>query len=336
MQNFHNDNTDVSTSINVIGGNKTKYSEDNIKSWDESESTWKIIGYNEIYPLFELLEEDLQKKVLSALGHRILKDYLNKDKNIPVIVVHNIEKENSSSTTHCSIKLGWIIVGPLTNFDFKVQFPLVFKSMKQSMKHKTSLKGDHITVEINNYNPCILGICAVESNSQTGSTRTESTEITQFDLKYDPKETEIVVDTHFSTYKGSACLFVYNIKDIEKPVDETVLQNLALYTCVVDIDNHDKFDFGQENVIWKSSEQEKISFANFESIKSSKKVSDNDLILVSQQFKNCPACNHFGFVNVNSNNSEVKVIYKSLNSKLLSSAEDIAYLLISLVNNPKN
>ncbi|CAG8750965.1 14433_t:CDS:2, partial [Gigaspora rosea] len=177
MQNFHNDNTDVSTSINVIGGNKTKYSEDNIKSWDESESTWKIIGYNEIYPLFELLEEDLQKKVLSALGHRILKagtkdvnfdlkenspyihnlsphikeiggnvhsyqifasimskcdkilfsahiDYLNKDKNIPVIVVHNIEKENSSSTTHCSIKLGWIIVGPLTNFDFKVQFPL--------------------------------------------------------------------------------------------------------------------------------------------------------------------------------------------------------------------
>ncbi|KAF0475479.1 kinase-like protein [Gigaspora margarita] len=396
MQNFHNDNTDVSTSVNVIGGNKNKYSEDNIKSWDESlenESTWKIIGYNDIYPLFELLEEDLQKKVLSALGHRILKagtkdinfdlkenspyihnlsshikeiegnvhsyqifasimskcdkilfsahiDFLNKDKNIPVIVVHNIEREYSSSTTHCSIKLGWIIVGPLTNFDFKVQFPLVFKSMKQSMKHMKSLKGDHITVGINNYNPCILGICAVEANSQTGSmsnndsTRKESTEITQFDITYDPKETEIVVGTHFSTYKGSACLFVYNIKDIEMPVDETILQNLALYTCVIDIDNHDKFDFGQKNVIWHRLEQEKISYANFESMKSSKKVSDNDLILVSQQFKNCPACNHFGFVNVNSNNS--KVIYKSLNSKPLNSAEDIAYLLFSLVNNPKN
>ncbi|CAG8684123.1 21073_t:CDS:2, partial [Dentiscutata erythropus] len=36
-------------------------------------ATWKIIGYDEIYSLFELLSESLQRKVLGVLGHKILK-----------------------------------------------------------------------------------------------------------------------------------------------------------------------------------------------------------------------------------------------------------------------
>ncbi|CAG8820586.1 12616_t:CDS:1, partial [Racocetra fulgida] len=68
---------------------------------------------------------------------------------------------------------------------------------------------------------------------------------------------------------------------------------------VIDVDNHDQFDFGQKNVKWESSKREKISYANIES-----KLSDNDLILVSQLFNNCPACKHFGFVNVNPNTSQ--------------------------------
>ncbi|CAG8553702.1 17998_t:CDS:2 [Cetraspora pellucida] len=393
----------VVISTSVIGGNKDKYfnENENIKSWDTSlgnSSTWKIIGYDKIYSLFELLEKDLQNEVLSALGHRILKagtkdinfdlrnsinsippyiyklsshikeignihnyqifasimsksgknlfsahvDYLNKDRNTPVIVVHNIKRENSSSAI-CLIKLGWIIVGPLTNFDFNIQFPLAFRSMKQM----ASMKKDRCTIKINNYKTCIFGICALEADSQSSSISNnnsmrkenpqlssasivDSTENIPYDLKYDPKTVEIIVGTHFSTYKESACLFVYNLKDIGKPVDETVLQNLALYTCVIDVDNHEEFNFGQENVKWQSSKREKISYANI----GSKKLSDNDLLLVSQLFSNCPACKHFGFVNVNPNTSQV--IYKSLNSELLDSVEDISYLLISLVNKAKH
>ncbi|CAG8637061.1 8445_t:CDS:2 [Dentiscutata erythropus] len=399
----HGDNTDISNSVNVIGGNKDKYFQNGMKSWNESledVSTWKIIGYDKIYSLFELLEKDLQKEVLSALGHRILKagtedipfelkgsinsippyihnlsphikevghvhnyqvfasimnksdknlfsahiDYVNKDKNTPVIVVHNIKKENSSSTIYCPIKLGWIIVGPLTNFDFSIQFPLAFRSMKQM----ASIKENHCTVKINNYKTCIFGICALEADSQSSSisntdatrkensqlssassvSSSESTEIIPYNIEYDPRTVEFVVGTHFSTYKDSACLFVYNLKDIDKPVDKEVLQNLALYTCVVDVDNHEKFNFGQRPVTWKSSKQEKISYAKIAKIES-EKLSNNDLILVSQLFNNCPNCKR-GFVNVNSNTGQV--IYKSLSSDLLDSVENIAYLLISSVN----
>ncbi|CAG8574091.1 16776_t:CDS:2, partial [Racocetra fulgida] len=198
-------------STSVIGGNKYKYFNENINPWDESlgnASTWKIIGYDKIYSLFELLDEDLQKEVLSALGHRILKagtkdinfdlrnstnsippyihnlssrikeignihnyqifasimsksdknlfsahvDYLNKDKNTPVIVVHNIKRENSKADSHSS---------SMGNIDF----------MRKE-------------------NPQLSTASIVES-----------TENISYDLKYDPKTTEIIVGTHFSTYK---------------------------------------------------------------------------------------------------------------------------------------
>ncbi|RIB14925.1 hypothetical protein C2G38_2193748 [Gigaspora rosea] len=46
-----------------------------INLWVESledETTWGIVGYNEIYSIFELLDEELQKEVLRAMGHQIL------------------------------------------------------------------------------------------------------------------------------------------------------------------------------------------------------------------------------------------------------------------------
>ncbi|CAG8457121.1 15937_t:CDS:2, partial [Dentiscutata heterogama] len=297
----------------------------------------KEIGDVNNYQVFASIMSKSNKNLFSA--HI---DYVNKDKNTPVIVVHNIKREISSFTTTCLIKLGWIIVGPLTNFDFNVQFPLAFKSMKQSVKHIS--EENHSTVKITNYKTCILGICALEADSQSSSignidftrkenfplssvSTTESIGIIQYDLKYDPKKMDIVIGTHFSTYKESACLFVYNL--IDKPVDETVLRNLSLYTCVVDVDTDERFNFGQKRVKWEHSEQEEISFTEIEpSI-----LSNDDLILISQLFNDCPNCKR-GFVNVNSNTGQV--IYKSLNSELLDSVENIAYLLIPQESHDKS
>ncbi|CAG8829186.1 1339_t:CDS:2, partial [Gigaspora rosea] len=58
-------------------------------------------------------------------------------------------------------------------------------------------------------------------------------------------------------YKELACLFVYNPKDINKPVDKKILKNLVLYTCVVDVDNHEKLDFGQEMLNGKALSKKK-------------------------------------------------------------------------------
>ncbi|CAG8562843.1 3045_t:CDS:2 [Racocetra fulgida] len=67
----HKHNTNNVESI--IGG--TNYSQDDENSWRQSlndPTTWKIIGYEEVYSLFELLDNELKKKVLDVVGHQIL------------------------------------------------------------------------------------------------------------------------------------------------------------------------------------------------------------------------------------------------------------------------
>ncbi|CAG8779766.1 8416_t:CDS:2, partial [Gigaspora rosea] len=106
----------------------------------------------------------LKKDVLNALGHRILKagiENIHFDMKDPYI--HNYVNRDKNTP------LGWIIVGPLTNFNFNVQFPLAFRSMKQM----APIKKDHCTIKINHYNTCILGICALEADSQSSIDFTE-------------------------------------------------------------------------------------------------------------------------------------------------------------------
>ncbi|CAG8480314.1 8259_t:CDS:10 [Gigaspora rosea] len=303
----------------IVKHKSYKYSQ-GMKSWDESlkdESTLKIIGYDKIYSLFELLDKDLKKDVLNALGHRILKagtkdisfelkgpyihHYVNKDKNTPVIVVNNIMEENSMPTT----KLGWIIVGPLTNFNFNVQFPQFPLAFRKANSQSS------------------IDFTEQENSQLNSASSLSSTEVIPYPIDYDPMSIEIIIGAHFSTYKESACLFVYDLKDLNKQVDEAILQNLALYTCVVDVDvdSHEKFKFGQMDVKWQRSDQRNISYAKTE-IKP-EMLSDNDLMLVSQLL---PTCKH-GFVNVNSNTGHV--IYKSIKSEFLDSVGNIAYLLVS-------
>ncbi|CAG8789946.1 19731_t:CDS:1, partial [Racocetra fulgida] len=59
--------------VRVIGGNITTYKDEPewIKSLDDFR-TWKIIEYDEICPIFDLLDSKLRKEVLEALGQRIL------------------------------------------------------------------------------------------------------------------------------------------------------------------------------------------------------------------------------------------------------------------------
>lgn len=72
-------NSNRKQEVRIIGGNDDLYDDQdpsNLNPWRESlkkPNTWKVIGYDRIYPLFELLDEKLQEKVLKALGPRILK-----------------------------------------------------------------------------------------------------------------------------------------------------------------------------------------------------------------------------------------------------------------------
>ncbi|CAG8618144.1 31975_t:CDS:2 [Gigaspora margarita] len=71
-KNFSNSNR--KQKVRIIGGNELLYDDQNpstLNPWIESLKnpiTWKIIGYKKFYALFELLDEELQKKVLKALA----------------------------------------------------------------------------------------------------------------------------------------------------------------------------------------------------------------------------------------------------------------------------
>ncbi|CAG8790363.1 21664_t:CDS:2, partial [Gigaspora margarita] len=72
---YNNYNNNTKNCETVIGGNETEYSQDDKNPWKQSlndETKWKIIGYEEVYSLFELLEDELKKKVLKVMGHQIL------------------------------------------------------------------------------------------------------------------------------------------------------------------------------------------------------------------------------------------------------------------------
>ncbi|CAG8524408.1 15885_t:CDS:2, partial [Cetraspora pellucida] len=72
-------NSKIKRNVRVIGGEDIYDAQNGsttLEPWKKSlkkPNTWKIIGYKEIHPLFELLDQEIQKEVLKALGPRILK-----------------------------------------------------------------------------------------------------------------------------------------------------------------------------------------------------------------------------------------------------------------------
>ncbi|KAF0561970.1 hypothetical protein F8M41_014562 [Gigaspora margarita] len=125
----------------IIGGTDYFYGKN---SWIQSlndATKWKITGYEDVYSLFELLDYGLKQKVLSIISinecnilasivsvrnnvFSLHVDYMDGNKNRPVIVIHHIQGENPRFKNEIKIKLGWIIFGPPTNIGFSIQYPL--------------------------------------------------------------------------------------------------------------------------------------------------------------------------------------------------------------------
>ncbi|KAF0543509.1 hypothetical protein F8M41_004008 [Gigaspora margarita] len=105
-----------------------------------------------------------------------------------------------------------------------------------------SASGDksHCTIRINDFGICMLDTCAlkvVENTMQIETVLTnisnnvDSVEIIQSDIQYNQKDTTIAIGAHFTPCWKSACLFVYDLNDRKKSVnDPTVLQRLILNT----------------------------------------------------------------------------------------------------------
>ncbi|KAF0480861.1 hsp70 family protein [Gigaspora margarita] len=377
-------NKNMDSKTRVVGGDPTKYFEDGIVSWKKSlndGSKWEVIGYDKIYPIFEVLDNERRNKIIKVLDQRILKakrvditmkleamdPYVyqmekelagisninecqifasimsenNEDKKVyavhviytsssPAIVVHLVQRKEKTTMSRkvgeparnifkkilkkpsCSITLGWIIVGPPTSFDFDL-FPAVLKSRNCSI----SRQNDRYVAITPEHQHCILGTCVLKLAEENN-----------------PMESKIVVGSHF-TGKNSACLFVYDLENREKPVnDETIYQGLTLNYCTVETSSPENCNANRIRVDWsknwirfdRSKNQSTICYStkidNFSII-----TSCQGLILMNRLFDNCSAnCQH-GFLNANSKG----YIYGSVNPQPPIDNEGmITYFLIDL------
>ncbi|CAG8784269.1 1616_t:CDS:2 [Gigaspora margarita] len=389
--NYNNDTNHVETSIGGEG-----YSQDDKHSWRQSlndATKWKIIGYKDVYPLFELLDDELKKKVLNVVGHQILKakvdeitfnirdyekrkkkpyihklssinkiknigecnilasivseknnifslhvDYMGGNKNRPVIVIHHIHGEKTMKSyivkevKEVKIKIGWIIIGPPTSFDFSIRYPLIFKSGKyQPLKEK-----DRSIIS----NCGMFGTCVLEATNITPQIKNSSDTgtATYNQITYDPKNSPFAIGNYITRSQESICqesawLFVYDIKTKKKVTDEEVLKRLSLYSCIVDATNSRQLNdfFGEMKFNWIKGKNKEILYSSEEI-----KISKNNLVLVNQIFdhEDCKNCQPLGFVNIISD----KIYYGSLNSKQLDIDENdgsIVYLSIPLDSTDK-
>ncbi|KAF0555610.1 hypothetical protein F8M41_016987 [Gigaspora margarita] len=264
-------------------------------------------------------------------------DYVNQDKNFPVIVIHNIQSERNSilfkKKGYLTAKLTSAIVGLPASFNFDTQYLLMLKSEINPASGDKS----HCTIRINDFGICMLGTCALKAVDNTTQMETvltnisdsvDTVEIIQCDIQYNPKDTTIAIGAHFTPCRKSACLFVYDINDRKKSVnDPTILQRLTLNTCTININYpYQLCNFGQIKVEWTQGNNSEIYYGN-EIKKENEILSDNNLIFVSQVLDDCinENCKYHGFINVNTS----KIIYGSLNSEPLDfvgTIGSIAYL----------
>ncbi|RIB24333.1 hypothetical protein C2G38_2168897 [Gigaspora rosea] len=364
----------------VIGG--ANYSQDDKSPWRQSlndATNWRIIGYEGVYSLFELLEKELQKKVLSVMGHQILEanveeitfdikdyeknhkkpyihkllitnqivnisecnilasivskknnvfslhvDYVNRNKNRPVIIIHHIHGEQARLKFKVKIKLGWIIFGPPTSFDFSIQYPLIFKSEKYQ-----PLRENNYSI-INNCG--MFGTCVLEAVNVTPQVENSSNvgTATSDQILYDPKNDSTFAIGNYltrcqdSVRQKSAWLFVYDVKNKRKVTDEQVLKRLSLYSCMVYEKNSRQIDdfFGEKKFNWNKRRNKEVLHSS-EKIK----ISNDNLVLVNQIFDHddCKNRQPLGFVNVISDGSFNS---KQLNINESDSVGSIVYLSI--------
>ncbi|KAF0357918.1 hsp70 family protein [Gigaspora margarita] len=395
----------------IIGGADYFYDK---TSWIQSlndATKWKIIGYEEVYSLFELLDHELKQKVLNVIGHQILEakveeirfnikeyesnkkpyihkllitkkissinecnilasivsvknnvfslhvDYMDGNKNRPVIVIHHIQGEKPRFKNKIKIKLGWIIFGPPTSFDFSIQYPLVFKSRKfQPFREQDHpiinncgmfgtcvLETANITPQIETSsqvenslrvknNPQIENSQQIENSSQTEG-NSDIGEVICDQIKYDPRNSTFAIGNYLircqePAHQESAWLFVYDIEAKKKVTDENILKRLSLNRCIIDTTNSRQINdfFGEMKFNWIKVKNKEILYSSEEI-----KTSNDNLILVNQIFDHdeCKNCQPLGFVNIISD----KIFYGSLNSKhpnIVESDGSIVYLSIPL------
>ncbi|CAG8742630.1 12657_t:CDS:2, partial [Gigaspora rosea] len=345
-----------------LGNNPTFMSfADSLKDFEK----WKIIEYNDICPIFDILDDDLRKKVLDVLGYRILKagikqifplnHFSKKISYIYSLSQHLGELSKITNIQDCHI-FATIMNKNEGVFSLRIEYInnenspviVVHKITKNKLIQYEHLKIGWIIVgQPNNFDfdftqteyPIVLKSKKCSISSKEG--KHYKVEIPKHDDSYilctcvletaskTVKET-FVIGSHIISSSNSACIFVHDLKG-NAINDDELLQRLKLFFCT--IETNQECNAGQLNIKWIESKTESNVFHGTE--KENVNVFPGNKNLGQAEILNNEKlilvnqlfenCCNHGFLNINSN----EIIYKALSTPSLES-EKIEYFLVKL------
>ncbi|CAG8486209.1 23671_t:CDS:2 [Cetraspora pellucida] len=325
---------------------------------------WRIIEYSDICSIFDLLDDELRKKVLDLLGYRILKADikdipLNHDFSEKKFYIYSLAPQLEELSKITNIQDCHIFASIMNKddgvFSLRVEYindessPAIVVHNITNIQNKYPIRIGWIIVgQPNNFDfhfvhteyPIVLKSKKCSVSYKAG--KHYRIEIPDFDgscmlstcvLETPSKTTQatFVVGSHIIPSSHLACIFVHDLKD-NTINDDELFQKLKLFVCTIDANQ--KCNGGQLNINWIKDKNHPNVFHSGEEMSSifsgNKKTEKaenlyNQLILVDQLFENC--WNH-GFINVNSKG----IIFKGLNTPSLDS-ERIGYFLIPKISN---
>ncbi|RIB18296.1 hypothetical protein C2G38_2184953 [Gigaspora rosea] len=331
-------------------------------------TNWEIIGYDEIHLIFDLLDDDLRKKTLDVLGHRILSagsDLIKFDFKNSKPLIYPLE----TTRTHVEDASRCHIFASIANQNDKEAFSLHIDYVDEHTPQIVVYRIGHKKKLISHANQSIecsvklnwiivgqpkefdfdIVECPVILRSQIQNFKEDIQNLQETcilstcvletgslskDL-YNRNKTSIIFGTHYSRSNQAACMFAYNLNDKKNFIDEEILQNLKLHICAVDVDlSYKTFKFGQIPIkLYAGSKAKTIYYGiEYPKIKNVFPVDNESLILVNQ-ILDCPKnCNDHGIVNVNTVNTG-GIIYRSFGPQC-TDERSIAYFIVPLNNSP--
>ncbi|CAG8582585.1 28622_t:CDS:2, partial [Dentiscutata erythropus] len=328
---------------------------------------WKIIEYSNIYPIFDLLDDDLRNKVLDVLGYRILKADIKEiplghfSRKIPYI--YSLAPQLGELSKITNIKNCHIFASIMNQdegvLSLRVEYIddenspaiIVHNITNKSIPHNHPIKIGWIIVgQPNNFDfdfvqteyPIVFESKKYSVSSKEG--KHYKVEFPKYDNSYilstcvleaaskTTKET-LVVGAHIIPSSHSACIFVHDLKG-ELVNDDELLQRLKFSISI--IDDNQECKAGQMNINWVKSETQPHLFhgtekENFSVFPGNINFKQDETLhneeLILANQLFVQCCNH-GFLNVNFK----EIIYEALNTPSLDSVR-IGYLLIKFKDN---
>ncbi|CAG8648377.1 12129_t:CDS:2 [Gigaspora margarita] len=296
----------------IKGGDDAKiFTLENSSDWINSlknTNTWDMIEYEDVNSIFDLLDDDLRKRVLKTLGKRILKANIE---SIEYIINNNKPKahplgkqlENITNIEECEIfstimkKKDRHIFSSYISYDApdKPINPHTIDANKYNRYtidniKPTDLQDIQYIKDMEQYvlATCILDRVEIISNLDGLSKNNEK--------QLNPRDSKLIVGTHFSLSKDSAYSFSKNI-------DYSITNsNPVLRLCICNIyvgQGSQRNYFYQIEAIWDSLKKLSLERGDRDVFCSEIENINEKLAFAYLLFKKCQLdCNHCGVVNI--------------------------------------